>query len=372
MENARVALVHDWLTGRRGGEKVLEVLAEIFPKAPVYTLLRFPGSQVAAIEKRDIRTSFIQRLPFLKKHYRSYLPLFPLAAEQFDLQAYDLVVSSSHCVAKGVIPRADALHVSYVHSPVRYAWNQYQAYFGPGKLSFFGRKAVPPLIHYLRLWDQSSSARVDHFVANSAAVARRIEKYYRRTSDVIHPPVDTETFTPPAADPDRSYDLIVSALVPYKKIDLAVAAYNRLGWPLKIVGDGPEYRALRKPAGSNVEFLGPLGADDLLRLYRGARAFILPGEEDFGIAVLEAQACGTPVVAYSRGGARETVLEGKTGLFFDEPTPESLLAALDKLKGLTFNKSIVRTHALGFSRDIFKEAMTSYLRRRWREFKEAK
>jgi glycosyltransferase involved in cell wall biosynthesis len=372
MENIKVALVHDWLTGRRGGEKVLEVLAEIFPKAPIYTLLRFPGSQIEAIERRDIRTSFVQRLPFLKKHYRSYLPLFPLAAEQFDLQDYDLVVSSSHCTAKGVIPGADALHVSYVHSPMRYAWNQYHAYFSPRKLSYVSRRAIPPLIHYLRLWDQSSSARVDHFVANSGAVARRIEKYYRRTADVIHPPVDTEAFTPPDAEPDRSYDLIVSALVPYKKIDLAVAAYNRLGWPLKIVGEGPEYRALRKPARPNVQFLGPLGTDDLRRLYRAARAFILPGEEDFGIAVLEAQACGTPVVAFGRGGARETVLEGKTGLFFDEPTPESLLAALDKLRGLEFNKSTVRSHALGFSRDIFKEAMTSYLRRRWREFKEAK
>jgi len=372
MENAKVALVHDWLTGRRGGEKVLEVLAEIFPRAPIYTLLRFPGSQIAALEARDIRTSFIQRLPFLKKRYRSYLPLFPLAAEQFDLQEFDFVVSSSHCVVKGVIPRADALHVAYIHSPMRYAWNQYHAYFGPGKLSFLGRKAIPPLIHYLRLWDESSSARVDHFVANSAAVARRIGKYYRRAADVIHPPVDTEAFSPPAAAPDRAYDLIVSALVPYKRIDLAVAAYNRLGWPLKIVGDGPDYRSLRKPAARNIRFLGPLGAGDLLDLYRGARAFILPGEEDFGIAVLEAQACGTPVVAYGRGGARETVLEGTTGLFFDEPTPQSLLAALDKLRGLTFNMSAVRAHALGFSRDNFKEAMTSYLRRRWREFKEAK
>jgi glycosyltransferase involved in cell wall biosynthesis len=370
MENLKVALVHDWLTGRRGGEKVLEVLAEIFPEAPIYTLLRFPGSQTEALEKRDIRTSFVQGLPFLRRHYRRYLPLFPLAVELFDLQGYDLVVSSSHCAAKGVIPRADALHVSYIHSPMRYAWNQYHAYFSPWKLSFLSRRLVPPVIHYLRLWDQSSSARVDHFVANSGAVARRIGKYYRRPADVIHPPVDTGMFTPPDAEPEREYDLIVSALVPYKRIDLAVEAYNRLGRPLKIVGEGPEYKRLRGPAGPNIQFLGPLPAEDIRDLYRGARAFILPGEEDFGIAVLEAQACGTPVVAYGRGGARETVLEGITGLFFDEPTPAGLRAALDKLGGLEFNKSTVRSHALGFSRDIFKEKMASYIRRRWREFKE--
>ena len=371
MEKLRVALVHDWLSGQRGGEKVLEALAEVFPEAPIYTLFHFAGSQAEAIEKKVIRTSFLQRMPFLKKHYRWYLPLFPLAAELFDLQGYDLVISSSHCAAKGIIPRPDALHVCYIHSPVRYAWNQYQAYFSREKLSFFSRGLIPPLIQYVRQWDVTSSARVDHFIANSRCVARRVEKYYRRTAEVIHPPVDTDFFRPADTETDRTYDLIVSALVPYKMIDLAIAAYNRAGWPLKIVGSGPEDRNLRRLAGPGVEFLGPQGGEDLLRLYRNARALVLPGEEDFGIATLEAQACGTPVIAYGRGGSLETVVEGRTGVFFSELKPDSLLEALDKFRSLEFNKAALRGQAQRFSRHIFKEKIEASIRQKWQAFKEA-
>jgi glycosyltransferase involved in cell wall biosynthesis len=371
MENIKVALVHDWLTGQRGGEKVLEALAEVFPDAPIYTLFHFAGSQTAAIEKKVIRTSSLQRMPFLKNHYRWYLPLFPMAAELFDLQRYDLVVSSSHCVAKGIIPRPDALHVSYIHSPVRYAWNQYDAYFSREKLSFFPNLLIPPLIHYLRQWDVTSSARVDHFIANSRCVARRVEKYYRRQAEVVHPPVDTDFFRPPDVEPDRRYDLIVSALVPYKMIDLAVSAYNRTEWPLKIVGRGPDFKTLRKAAGPNVQFLGAQKGEDLRRLYQGARVLVLPGEEDFGISTLEAQACGTPVVAYGRGGSLETVVEDRTGVFFYELKPAGLLAALDKFRGLEFNKTTLRAHAQGFSRDIFKEKIGTSIRQKWRAFKEA-
>jgi len=372
MEGIRAALVHDWLTGQRGGEKVLEVLAEIFPRAPIYTLFHFPGSQTDAVEKRVVRTSFLQRMPFLRKHYRQYLPLFPLAAELFDLQGYDLVLSSSHCVAKGIIPNPDGLHVSYIHSPVRYAWNQYSAYFSPEKLSFFSKLVVPPLIHYVRMWDALSSARVDHFIANSMSVARRIEKYYRRNADVIYPPVDTEFYRPGEGTSRREYDLIVSALVPYKMIDLAISAYNRAGLRLKIVGNGPEFKRLHGLADQNIEFLGALGGEELRRLYQEARAFVMPGEEDFGISALEAQACGTPVVALRRGGATETVLDGETGLFFDDPRPESLRAALDKFRGLEFNEKTIRSHAMGFSRGIFKERMTAAIEQRWRAFTEAK
>jgi len=371
MKNIRVALIHDWLTGRRGGEKVLEVLAEIFPQAPIYTLFHFPGSQAPEIEKRLIRTSFLQRLPFLKGHYRSYLPLFPLAAELFNLQEFELVISSSHCVVKGVIPRPDALHISYVHSPIRYAWNQYFAYFSPRHLSVFSRIFIPPVIHYLRLWDESASARVDHFLANSANVARRIRKYYRREAEVIHAPVDTEFFQPAGGGAD-DYSLIVSALVPYKMIDLAIAAFNRFGGRLKIVGQGPDDKKLRRLAGANIEFLGAVDAPSLLRLYQGARALILPGEEDFGITALEAEACGTPVIALGRGGALETVIAEKTGLFFPEPKVASLLAALDKFRGLEFNKFEVRSHAMKFSRDIFKDKVEACIRGKWLEFKETK
>jgi len=372
MENVRVALVHDWLTGRRGGERVLEVLAELFPRAPIFTLIRFPGSQVPELEARDIRTSFLQGMPFLRKRYRSYLPLYPLAVEQFDLQEFELVVSSSHCVAKGIIPGPEALHVSYIHSPVRYAWNQYFAYFGPGKTGPFGRLLIPPVVHRLRVWDVTSAARVDHFLANSKAVARRIEKYYRRPAEVIHPPVDTDFFTPPDSEPERKAYLIVSALVPYKRIDAAVAAFRGLSSELRIVGDGPEYRALRRSAGPNVSFLGPVAGEDLRRLYREAKALLMPGEEDFGIAPLEAQACGTPVVAFGRGGVLETVVPGETGLLYEPATPSALAAALDKFRGLTFNKNSLRSQAVKFSRGLFKEKFAARLGRLWDAFKETR
>ena len=372
MENIRVALVHDWLTGRRGGEKMLEVLAELFPRAPIFTLFHFKGSQAEILETREIRTSFLQNLPFLRGKYRYYLPLFPLAVELFDLGGFDLVISTSHCVAKGAIPPPDALHISYVHSPVRYAWNQYFAYFSPPQLSFFSRRFIPPVIHRLRIWDESSAARVDHFVANSKNVARRIQKYYRREADVIYPPVDTEFFRP-AADLPKSPDfLIVSALVPYKRIDLAIAAFNRSGEKLKIVGAGPDLGQLKKMARPNIIFRGQVSDEELLTLYRKSRALLLPGEEDFGIAAVEAQACGTPVIAFGRGGALESILPEQTGLFFPELTASSLGAALDKFRGLKFNPAAIRAHAETFSRRAFKEKLAAYIEQRWSEFKGAR
>jgi len=369
MEKIKVALVHDWLTGQRGGEKVLEVLAEIFPEASIFTLFHFRGSQIEDIEKREIRTSFLQKFPFLEKKYRFYLPLFPLAAELFDLQHYDLVISSSHCVAKGVVPHPDALHICYVHSPIRYAWNQYFSYFSHQRLSFFSRLFIPPVIHYLRLWDESASHRVDCFIANSQNVARRIEKYYRRQAEIIHPPVDTQFFQLDEGGRQRDYYLIVSALVPYKRIDLAIEAFNQTGFPMKIVGQGPDYKKLKKKAGSNIQFLGTLSAQDLLKAYQGAKALILPGEEDFGITSLEAQACGVPVIAYGKGGAIETVIPEKTGLFFSEFRVESLLEALDKFQSLEFNKTTARANAMNFSREIFKEKLSSFLEKKLSEFK---
>jgi glycosyltransferase involved in cell wall biosynthesis len=366
MENAKVALVHDWLTGQRGGEKVLEVLAEIFPRAPIYTLFRFPGSQIAEIEKREIKTSFLQNLPFLKKRYRHYLPLFPLAVELFDFNEYDLIISSSHCVAKGAIPHPEALHVCYIHSPMRYAWNQYFSYFSAEKLSFFSKIIIPPLIHHLRLWDESSSSRVDCFVANSNNVARRVKKYYGHQAEVIHPPVDTDFFKP--GEEEKEYHLIVSALVPYKRIDIAIEGFNQTGLPLKIVGQGPDFKKLKKSAKANIQFLGNLGAGDLLNIYQRAKALILPGEEDFGITSLEAQACGIPVIAYGRGGATESVVPGKTGLFFPELNVQSLLTVLDKFKSFEFNKTIIRENAMRFSRNKFKERIAGFLREKWSAF----
>jgi glycosyltransferase involved in cell wall biosynthesis len=369
MDTIKVALVHDWLTGQRGGEKVLEVLAEIFPQAPIFTLFHFKGSQAEIVESRDIRTSFLQRLPFLKKKYRRYLPFFPLAVELFDLAGFDLVISSSHCVAKGAIPAPDALHISYIHSPMRYAWNQYFAYFSPDQLSFFSRRLIPPVMHRLRVWDESSAARVDHFIANSDNVARRIMKYYRREADVIHPPADTEFFRPEANLPKSADFLIVSALVPYKRIDLAIETFNRSGEKLKIVGTGPDLKKLRKMARPNIVFLGQVPAEDLRALYCKVRAIILPGEEDFGITAVEAQACGTPVLAFGRGGALESVLPGQTGLFFPELSASSLGAALDKFRGLKFNGAAIRLNAERFSRQAFRNKLAAYLEQKWTEFK---
>ena len=364
----KVALVHDWLTGQRGGEKVLEVLAELFPQAPIYALFHVKGSQVPELEDRDIRTSFLQRMPFVRKRYRSYLPLYPLAAELFDLQDYDLVISSSHCAAKGIIPRPDALHVSYVHSPIRYAWNQYWAYFSPAKLSLFSRVIIPPVLHYLRMWDESSSHRVDAFLANSKNTAQRIAKYYRRTAEVIHPPVDTRFFVPPAGRTKRSGFLIVSALVPYKRIDLAIEAFNRTGRDLCIVGQGPDFKTLKKMAKPNVRFSGALSPDDLRRAYQSAQALIMPGEEDFGITALEAQACGTPVIAFGRGGALETIVPKKTGLFFPELKVSSLIAALDGFQTGGFKPQAARANALRFSRETFKRKLAAVIEKKWVRF----
>lgn len=370
MENAKVALVHDWLTGQRGGEKVLEVFAEIFPHAPIYTLFHFPGSQSEEIEQKTIHTSFLQKMPFLKKRYRWYLHFYPLAVELFDLQEFDFILSSSHCVAKGAIPRPDALHISYIHSPVRYAWNQYFVYFSPDKLGFFSRRLVPPVIHRLRQWDVTSTSRVDHFLANSKTVAQRIYRYYRRKADIVYPPVDTELFQPDNHQGD--YYLIVSALVPYKKIELAIATFNRNGLKMKIAGNGPDYKKLKKAANKNIEFLGFLSPKELVQTYQGAKALLMPGEEDFGINSLEAQACGIPVVAYGRGGATETIIPQETGLFFPELTTESLQAALDKFQSIAFNKSTIRANALTFSRDSFKEKTSALFREKWNEFQSEK
>lgn len=366
MENIKVALVHDWLTGQRGGEKVLEVFTEIFPDAPIYTLFHFPGSQSEIIEKKKIHTSYLQRMPWLKRKYRSYLPFYPTAVELFDLQEYDMIISSSHCVAKGVIPSPQALHISYIHSPMRYAWNHYFSYFSSEKLGFFSRMIIPPIVHRLRIWDAVSSVRVDHFVSNSAAVAARIRRYYGRSSQIIYPPVDTDFFQP--GEKDEDYYLVVSALVPYKKIELAIEACNHSGDILKIVGSGPEFKALKRRAKDNIQFLGTISDLELLRTYQAAHALIMPGEEDFGINSLEAQACGTPVIAYNRGGALETVIPEVSGLFFSELKAASLLRALDKSKSLAFNKQLIRANAMKFSRNIFKEKVAAFFQLQWENF----
>jgi glycosyltransferase involved in cell wall biosynthesis len=361
----RVAIVHDWLTGMRGGEKVLEVLCELYPTADIFTLFHLRGSVSAAIEAHRIETSFIQRLPFVASHYRRYLPLFPTAVEQFDLDPYDLVISSSHCVAKSVVPAGRSRHLSYCHSPMRYAWDQFDAYFGPERVgAAASRLLYRPVMARLARWDAATAHRVHRFVANSRHVAGRIGRYYNRKATIVYPPVDTRFYHPeghPDGPAPRGHLLIVSALVPYKRLDLAVAACHRAGMSLRVVGDGPDRDRLQALAGPAVEFLGRRSNEEIRDEYRQALAVLLPGEEDFGIVPVEAQACGRPVVALGRGGALETVIDGETGIFFEEPVTDSLVAALERLRTMNFDSGRIRQHAEQFSRERHVEAMRAVI-----------
>lgn len=358
----RVALVHDWLTGLRGGEKVLEELVELFPGATLFTLLHHKGSTSPRIESLPIVTAFTQKLPFVESHYRWYLPVFPRAIESLDLSGFDLVISSSHCAAKGVIPPAGAVHICYCHTPMRYVWDRFEDYFGNGVRA---RLVYGPMAGWLRRWDRTSARRVDHFVANSSYVAERIRKYYGRDVDaVIAPPVDTDFYFPGEEETGNGFYLIVSALVPYKRIHLAIEAFRSRKEPLLIAGTGPSRSALAASSPDNVRLLGWLPDEELRRLYRSARAVILPGVEDFGIAPLEAQACGTPVVAFSQGGALDTIRDGETGVLFDEPTASSLSRAIDRVSALRLNKRAIRDWSLGFSRNRFRSRMQDFVRAR--------
>lgn len=361
----KVALVHDWLTGMRGGERVLEIFCELFPEAPLYTLLHIPGSVSPVIEQRTIHTSFIGKLPFAKGRYRTYLPLFPLAIEHLSLKGYDLIISLSHCVAKGIIPSPDSVHISYLLTPMRYAWDMFEDYFGKR-----GNKIISVAMHYLRMWDVASSQRVDHFISISKYVAKRIEKYYRREAEVIHPPVDSKRFK--ISDRREDFFLIVSNLSPYKRVDLAIEAFNRLQHPLKIIGEGPEGRRLRSLAGPKISFLGWQPDEVVADTYARCRALIFPGEEDFGIVPLEAMASGRPVIAYGRGGTLETILSydqiektgGKTptGLFFYQPNADSLIEAVERFFKIEkeFDPEAIRNHSLQWDREFFKKKIKSF------------
>ncbi|MBI4888249.1 MAG: glycosyltransferase [Acidobacteria bacterium] len=341
----------------RGGERVLDALCEIYPDADIFTLCHIRGSVSPSIERHRIATSFVQRLPWAATHYRQYLPLFPLAIEQFDLDPYDLVISSSHCAAKAVVPAGRARHLCYCHSPMRYAWDQFDAYFGPARVGrVASRWLYRPIMTRLARWDAATAVRVHRFVANSAHVAARIRRYYNREATVVHPPVDTIFFHPADVTPGRHF-LIVSALVPYKRIELAMEACDRVGAALRIIGDGPDRRRLEARAGRTVEFLGRVDDERVRDEYRQALAVILPGEEDFGIVPVEAQACGRPAVALRRGGAVETVTDGETGVLFDDPDAGALARALDRAATLRVDPSHIRASAERFARDRHVQRM---------------
>jgi glycosyltransferase involved in cell wall biosynthesis len=363
MRTDRIALIHDWLTGMRGGEKCLEVLCELLPGATLFTLLHKPGTVSPAIERLPIRTSLVQRLPFAGSMYRHYLPFFPRAIERFDLSGYELIVSSSHCVAKGVIPPSGALHVCYCHTPMRYAWEMFDDYFSVQRVGWVKHQVLKRVARSLRRWDAATADRVHHFVANSHYVRERIRRCYGRHAEVIYPPVDTSFFSVSASSGD--YFLVVSALAPYKRVELAVEAFNRLGIRLLIVGSGPEEKRLKVLAKRNIEFLGWQSNERLRDLYAGCRALVFPGVEDFGIVPVEAMASGKPVLAFAKGGALETVIPGVTGLLFTEQTAASLIEAVRRFDEGRFSPSLIRAHALRFDREVYRRRMKQFIEERY-------
>ena len=351
----QVALVHDWLTTMGGAEKVLEALTETLP-AKLFTLVRDPKKlEGTPFEEMDVKTSFIQKLPRAKSKYRSYLPLFPIAIEQFDLSDYDLIISSSHSIAKGVLTHADQVHICYCHTPMRYAWDLYQQYLRESKLkSGFKGVLAKFFLHYLRMWDAHCSSRVDAYVANSEYVARRIQKLYEKEAKVIYPPVDVDYFS--LSEEKEDFYLTASRMVPYKKIDLIVEAFGEMpDKKLVVIGDGPEMNKVKAKAKGNIEILG-YQEDSVLRSYlQRAKGFVFAALEDFGILPVEAQGCGTPVIAFGKGGARETVVENETGLFFEEQSVPSLIKAIEAFEKREFDPKKIRAHAEKFRPEIFKE-----------------
>ncbi len=362
----KVAIVHDWLVVSGGAEKVLKNIIECFPKADIFSIVDFLEDR-DCVKGKSVKTSFIQNMPLARKRYRAYLPLMPIAIEQVDLSGYDLVISSSHAVAKGVLTGPNQIHISYVHSPIRYAWDLQHQYLNESHLNT-GIKSVMAriLLHYIRGWDSRSANGVDHLLANSQFIARRIRKAYQREATVIYPPVDLANLTMGTQKDD--FYVTASRMVPYKRIDLVVRAFSQTPERrLVVIGDGPDMKKVRAVAGENVTILGHQPFEVLVDHLRRARAFVFAAEEDFGISVVEAQACGTPVIAFGRGGALESViglpLERPTGVFFGEQTPESLLAAVSRFErnDNLFDPRACRRNAERFSSENFKTALTNFI-----------
>ena len=366
----RIALVHDWLTNFAGAERVLVSLHELFPQAPIYTSVFCP-EEFPQLAEADVRTSFLQKIPFAKSKHQAFPLLRTVAFEGFDLSEYDVVISSSHAEGKGVITRPGTLHICYCYTPIRYYWSGYHHYLrNPryGVLNPLIKLVMPYLANYLRLWDRCAADRVDLFVAISHHVARRIEKYYRREAQVIYPPVNTSWLKiSPTVD---DYFLLVGRLIPYKRADMVVEAFNQLGLPLKVVGTGSELQSLKEMAGPNVEFLGRVSDEALGEIYSRCLALIFPQEEDFGIVPLEAMAAGRPVIAYGAGGARETVVDGETGVFFERQEVQSLIDAVRDFDPHRFDPEKLREHARDFDVEVFKERISNFVNTAWSNFQE--
>ncbi len=363
----KIALTHDHLFQIGGAEKVLLELHKIFPESPVYTLIHNP-EKAGLFKDLQIKTSFLERLPFGKNHFKWYLSLMPIAWEQFNFSDYDIVISSSSAFSKGILTRPNTLHISYCHSPTRYLWSDAHRYVEELKQPKIIKKILPLILNRLRTWDHVAAQRVDKFIANSEFVAKRIKKYYQRDSTVIYPPVDTKQFLiSPRID---DYYVLVSRLRPYKRVDIAIKAFNQLHMPLKIIGSGEEEIRLKKIAKDNIEFLGELSDIERNRVLSQAKAFIHPQEEDFGIAAVEAMACGRPVVAYKSGGALETVIEGETGVFFKEQTWEALADTVIRFhrQENQFDSVKIKAHAEKFDTEVFHQKMNDFVSQSWQEF----
>jgi len=366
-----IAFIHDWLVEKGGAENVLEAMLELWPDAPVYTLIHDPDGPTSSIlQGQQVSTSFLQKVPGINKHYRSFLPLMPIAIEQFDLSGFDLILSNSYAVAKGVLTGPDQLHICMCCSPIRYAWDLQHQYLresnkNKGLQSWIARR----ILHEMRKWDYRTANGVDEFVAISNYIARRIWKVYRRESIVIYPPVDVENFT--LHEQKEGFYLTASRMVPYKRINLIVEAFSRMpDKELVVIGAGPDFRKIQALATPNVKLLGYQPFDVLKEYLQRAKAFIFSAEEDFGIVPVEAQACGTPVIAYGKGGALETVVEGKTGIFFREQSIESLEEVIEKFEGLdnVWDPKIIRENAERFNKARFQKELQQLVEKSWREF----
>lgn len=367
---AKIALVFDWMTNNGGAEKVNLTLHKMFPHAPIFTSIFNPDT-IKGFEKAAITTSFIQKLPFAKSKHQLYLKFMPYAYELFNLSSFDIVISSSHSCAKGVITKPETMHICYCHTPMRYAWDNWQNYIRDYKMNWLFKNCAKKSIHKIRIWDRLSADRVDHFIANSEITKKRIEKYYRKSSDIIHPMIDSKKFQ--ISKETKGYYLAVGRLIPYKKFDLIIETFNQIGLPLKIVGEGISGRELKSKAHSNIEFLGNIDDKNLQKIYSECEALIFPQVEDFGITPLEAMASGRPVIAFNEGGATDTIIEGETGIFFKKQTAAHLKAAIEiyQKNRHKFNSKTIRKHAEKFDEDEFKKNITNFIKEKWNQWEKS-
>ncbi len=355
----RVALIHYWLTNMRGGERVLEAFCDLFPEATIFTHVVDRSKLSAKLNRHEIKTTFISKFPFATSQYQKLLPFMPRALEELDLSDFDLVISSESGPAKGVITRPDAFHLCYCHSPMRYIWDLYPYYLDSA--GFLARQVFPGIAHRLRTWDVASAARVDHFVANSNFVKQRIKKFYRRDSDVIHPPVPISEFETARSESPQDYYLAAGELVGYKRFDLVVDAFTQLGLPLKVIGEGEQSKELKRRAGPSIEFLGRVDFDSLKHHFGSCKALVFPGEEDFGMVPVEVMAAGRPIIAYGKGGALDTVIDPRTGVLFSEQTTASIIDAVHRFESLSFDPDSIQEHAAGYSSEVFKSKISELL-----------